>query len=71
VLSGKTGKYSTVALPIAMLEAIDSLIDGLGYWPSRAAFTREACMEKLEKHRRELRERELRVPGSDGARRRE
>ena len=25
-----------------------------GYWPSRAAFVREACLEKIGKHKAEL-----------------
>lgn len=53
-----------VAVPITILDSVDQLIEGLGYWPSRAAFTREACMEKLEKHRKELREKESRASGS-------
>lgn len=56
---GKT-KYVTVSLPVGISKAIDSLIEELGYWPSRGAFVREACLEKVREERRRLRE--LREP---------
>ena len=56
---GKT-KYVTVSLPVGISKAIDSLIEELGYWPSRGAFVREACLEKIREERRRLRE--LREP---------
>jgi hypothetical protein len=29
------------------MEDIDSLIEEMGYWPSRSAFVREACIQKI------------------------
>ena len=51
----KKAKYVTVSLPVAISEAMDSLMDELGYWPSRGAFVREACLEKIRKERLWLR----------------
>ncbi|MFB0543794.1 MAG: hypothetical protein ACETVR_03335 [Candidatus Bathyarchaeia archaeon] len=36
---------------------IDLLIKELGFWPSRSAFVREACLEKIRRERQELKER--------------
>jgi Arc/MetJ-type ribon-helix-helix transcriptional regulator len=59
---GKT-KYVTVSLPVGIAKALDSLIEELGYWPSRGAFVREACLEKIREEQRRLRElREGREP---------
>jgi Arc/MetJ-type ribon-helix-helix transcriptional regulator len=41
--------FSTVSVPLPILEEIDSLIKELGYWPSRSSFVREACIEKIER----------------------
>jgi len=30
-------------------------VEELGYWPTKTDFIREACLEKLEKHRQEMR----------------
>ena len=49
-------KYVTVSLPVGIAKAVDSLIGDLGYWPSRGAFVREACLEKIREERRRLRE---------------
>lgn len=40
-------KYSTVSLPKGITDEIDTLIDELGFWPSRGAFVREATLEKV------------------------
>ena len=55
-MEDKRPKYVTVSLPIAFGDAIDSLIEELGYWPSRGAFVREACLEKIRDEERRLRE---------------
>ena len=47
-------KYVTVSLPVGIAKAVDSLIEELGYWPSRGAFVREACLEKVREERRRL-----------------
>lgn len=60
-MGGEGTGYATVSIPTAIAEEIDRLIGELGYWPSRSAFVREACLEKMyrEKERaRELRPRE-------------
>jgi len=55
-LSSKT-KYATISLPIGITDEIDQLIKAFGFWPSRGAFVREACLEKIrdEQKRLELR----------------
>jgi len=54
-------KYSTISLPRGIAEAIDELIEELGYWPSRGAFVREATLEKVrEEQGRLLEMREIR-----------
>ncbi|MEM3815808.1 MAG: ribbon-helix-helix domain-containing protein, partial [Candidatus Bathyarchaeia archaeon] len=37
-------RFSAVSIPEPILEEIDRLIEELGYWPSRSAFVREACL---------------------------
>ena len=49
-------KYVTVSIPEGIARDIDKLIEELGYWPSRGAFVREACMEKIWAERRKLKE---------------
>ena len=44
-------KYATISLPIGISDEIDELMEGLGYWPSRGAFVREAALEKLRRER--------------------
>jgi Arc/MetJ-type ribon-helix-helix transcriptional regulator len=48
-------RYVTVSIPKAIAGKIDFLIDELGYWPSRSAFVREACLEKISAEERRLR----------------
>ena len=55
-MSREKTKYVTVSLPTGIAQAVDSLIEELGYWPSRGAFVREACLEKIRDERRRLRE---------------
>lgn len=49
-------KYVTISLPTGISNEIDELIDELGYWPSRGAFVREACLTKIREEKRRLRE---------------
>ena len=49
-------RFSAVSIPEPILGEIDRLIEELGYWPSRSAFVREACLEKIERERRRLEE---------------
>jgi Arc/MetJ-type ribon-helix-helix transcriptional regulator len=51
---GREKKYVTVSLPIGIIKAVDALIRDPGYWPSRGAFVREACLEKIWVERRKL-----------------
>jgi len=57
-------KYATVSIPRGIANAIDELVEELGYWPSRGAFVREACLEKIRDEQNRLLE--LREPkGTD------
>jgi len=47
-------KYATVSIPRGIAEAIDELIEELGYWPSRGAFVREATLEKIKEEQKGL-----------------
>ena len=49
-------RYVTVSIPKAIARKIDYLIDEFGYWPSRSSFVREACLEKISREERKLRE---------------
>jgi Arc/MetJ-type ribon-helix-helix transcriptional regulator len=49
-------KFGSVSLPMGVLEAIDGLIEGLRYWPSRSSFVREACLEKIRREEDRLKE---------------
>jgi len=53
-------KYATISLPIGVAEDIDKLIEEFGYWPSRGAFARDACVAKIREEQKRLRE--LREP---------
>jgi Arc/MetJ-type ribon-helix-helix transcriptional regulator len=46
--------YSSISIPTRLLKEIEKLVKELGYWPTKTAFIREACLEKMEKHRKEL-----------------
>ena len=48
-------QYVTVSIPERIAEEIDGLISRLGYWPSRSAFVREACLDKVYKEKERLR----------------
>ncbi len=47
-------KYSTVSIPKGIADAIDALIDDLGYWPSRGAFVREETLEKVREEQKSI-----------------
>jgi len=47
----RKSKYATISLPVGISDEIDELMEGLGYWPSRGAFVREAALEKLRRER--------------------
>jgi len=59
-------KYVTISLPIGISDEIDELMEELGYWPSRGAFVREACLTKIKKERLTLKElREAKKEGEE------
>jgi Arc/MetJ-type ribon-helix-helix transcriptional regulator len=49
-------KYVTISLPTGISDEIDELMEELGYWPSRGAFAREACLTKIREEKQMLRE---------------
>ena len=49
-------KYVTVSIPVGIADAMDELIEELGYWPSRGSFIREAALDKIRKERKLLKE---------------
>ena len=59
-------KYATVSIPRGIAEAIDELIEELGYWPSRGAFVREATLLKvMDEQKRLLELRKSREPKNE------
>lgn len=55
--------YTTISIPRAITEDIDLLLKRLGYWPSRGAFVREACIAKIREEKKQTRvEEEVRDP---------
>lgn len=48
-------RYSSISIPTSIVGEIEKLVKELGYWPTKTAFIREACLEKMEKHRNALR----------------
>ena len=52
-MSSKT-RYATVSLPKGITDEIDQLIEAFGFWPSRGAFVREACLEKIRDEQKRL-----------------
>ena len=57
----KASKWTSVAFPKELVEAVRKLIEELKYWPSVTSFCREAALEKIKRERmllKELREKE-------------
>ncbi len=52
----ETSKKShiTVSITKGIADEIDRLIERIGYWPSRSAFAREACIEKIRKEEQRM-----------------
>jgi len=40
----KKSRYRTISLPSGVAEAMERLIEELGFWSSVGAFVREACI---------------------------
>lgn len=47
-------KWTSVAFPSEIVEAIRKLTEELKYWPSVSSFCREAALEKIDKEKRKL-----------------
>jgi len=43
-------EYTTVSFPKPLIAHIDKIVKEIGFWPSTAAFVREACVEKMERY---------------------
>lgn len=48
------GFFSSISFPTPLMKEVENIVEMLGYWPTKTAFIREAIMEKLERHRKEL-----------------
>jgi len=48
------GLFSSISFPTPLIKGVENIVEELGYWPTKTAFIREAVMEKLERHRKEL-----------------
>jgi len=51
------GLFSTISLPTRLVEEVERIVKELGYWPVKTDFVREAVMEKMERYKKELKER--------------
>ena len=49
-------KWTSVAFPSEIVEAIRELIEELKYWPSVSSFCREAVLEKIRREKKVLEE---------------
>jgi Arc/MetJ-type ribon-helix-helix transcriptional regulator len=49
----KRRAFSSVSLPTPLVEGIQKVVNKVGYWPTKTAFVREACLEKLDRYRKE------------------
>lgn len=62
-------KWTSVAFPKEVVEAVREFIEELKYWPSVTSFCREATLEKIKRERRlmkELRKKEDVDAGKEG-----
>lgn len=50
----KRSSFSSISFPTPLIKEIEKVVEELGYWPTKTAFIREACLEKLERYRKEL-----------------
>ena len=48
------GSFSTISLPTPLVEEVEKTVDEIGYWPTKTDFVREAVLEKLRRHKKEL-----------------
>lgn len=45
-----------LSIPTAIADDVDEVLSERGYWPSKGAFVREACIEKIWNERRKIQE---------------
>ena len=50
----KRGPFSSISFPTPLVKEIEKVVEEFGYWPTKTAFIREACLEKLERYRKEI-----------------
>ena len=48
------GPFSSISFPSPLVKDVEKVVKELGYWPTKTAFIREAVVEKLDKHSKEL-----------------
>lgn len=48
------GHFSSISFPTPLVKDVEKVVKELGYWPTKTAFIREAVVEKLGKHSKEL-----------------
>jgi metal-responsive CopG/Arc/MetJ family transcriptional regulator len=46
------GPFSSISFPTPLVKEIEKVVEEFGYWPTKTAFIREACLEKLERYRK-------------------
>lgn len=44
--------YSSISIPTPLMKEIEMVVKEFKYWPTKTAFIREACLEKLDKYKR-------------------
>jgi len=57
----KTKKYRSISLPTQLINKIEYIINELGYWPSIAAFIREAILIQIEKYQKEIENKQKKI----------
>jgi len=57
----KTKKYRSISLPTKLINKIEHIINELGYWPSIAAFIREAIIIQVEKYQKEIKQKQVKT----------
>lgn len=50
--SKNRGPFSSISFPTPLVKEIEKVVEEFGYWPTKTAFIREACLEKLERYRK-------------------
>jgi metal-responsive CopG/Arc/MetJ family transcriptional regulator len=53
----KRAQFTSVSMPKALMDEIERVVKELRYWPTKTAFVHHACLEELERYKKELEER--------------